>query len=126
MGTGINKMRKMIKEAGLPPIQFEFTNFFTIAFHRPQRPQKRSRERDELNFGVKGKQLDRLKRIIAMIYLKEDFKIEETAKIFGVTRRTIENDLILLKSKGVIKFIGPPKIGHYELTEKGTALFAAS
>jgi ATP-dependent DNA helicase RecG len=35
MGTGINKMREFMKQAGLPPIEFEFSNFFTAVFKRP-------------------------------------------------------------------------------------------
>ncbi len=35
MGTGINKIRLLIKEAKLPPPKFEFGTFFTITFKRP-------------------------------------------------------------------------------------------
>jgi predicted HTH transcriptional regulator len=37
MGTGITKMRRLIAEAGLPPIEFEFGTFFTAIFRRPAR-----------------------------------------------------------------------------------------
>jgi len=35
MGTGINKMKNLISKAGLPPIKFEFDNFFTVTFKDP-------------------------------------------------------------------------------------------
>ena len=34
VGSGIIRMRKAMKDAGLPPIKFEFTNFFTVTFKR--------------------------------------------------------------------------------------------
>ena len=34
MGTGIKKMRRLIKEAGLKPIKFEFDSFTTLTFYR--------------------------------------------------------------------------------------------
>jgi len=37
MGIGINKMRGLMAEAGLPPIVFEFGTFFTAIFRRPAR-----------------------------------------------------------------------------------------
>ena len=40
MGTGITKMRRLIAEAGLPPIEFEFGTFFTAIFRRPTRIER--------------------------------------------------------------------------------------
>jgi len=37
MGTGINKMRKLMAEAGLSPVEFEFNTFFATTFRRPAR-----------------------------------------------------------------------------------------
>ena len=36
MGTGINKIRTLLKVAGLTPPHFEFGDFYTIIFHREQ------------------------------------------------------------------------------------------
>lgn len=35
MGTGIKKMRTLVKKAGLPPIKFKLDNFVTVTFSRP-------------------------------------------------------------------------------------------
>jgi ATP-dependent DNA helicase RecG len=32
MGTGIRKMQRLMSEAGLPPLEFSFTSFFTVTF----------------------------------------------------------------------------------------------
>ena len=31
-GTGVQKMKKLVKLAGLPPVKFEFGKFFTVIF----------------------------------------------------------------------------------------------
>ncbi len=36
MGTGINKIRTLLKKAGAPSPKFEFGNFYTIVFPRQQ------------------------------------------------------------------------------------------
>ena len=37
-GTGIKKMRGLVRKAGLKPIKFEFTNFTTLTFYRKPLP----------------------------------------------------------------------------------------
>ena len=34
MGTGIQKMRSLVKKEGLPPVKFEFNDFTTVTFYR--------------------------------------------------------------------------------------------
>ena len=38
MGTGIKKMRSLVRKAGLKPIKFEFGNFTTVTFYRKPLP----------------------------------------------------------------------------------------
>jgi ATP-dependent DNA helicase RecG len=38
VGSGIERMRHVMKQAGLPAPVFEFTNFFTVTFIRPIPP----------------------------------------------------------------------------------------
>ena len=35
MGTGVSRMREILKQAKLPPPEFEFNSFFTVTFRRP-------------------------------------------------------------------------------------------
>ena len=37
-GTGIKKMRSLVRKAGLKPIKFEFSNFTTVTFYRKPLP----------------------------------------------------------------------------------------
>ena len=59
MGTGINKMRRLIAEAGLPPIEFEFGTFFTAIFRRPARIERHVAltEKFSVSFSVKFSEL---------------------------------------------------------------------
>ena len=38
MGTGVKKMRSLVRKAGLKPIKFEFGNFTTVTFYRKPLP----------------------------------------------------------------------------------------
>ena len=54
----LSKIRRLIKEAGLPPVKFEFDTFFTVTFKRLQ--SKLIIEQDKhtgfgIKFGIKGK-----------------------------------------------------------------------
>jgi len=75
-----------------------------------------------VNVGVKGKRLQRIVKILEIISKGEPLVNRRLTENFRVSSRTIERDLSLLKEKGIIEFIGPPKTGHYIFTEKGRSL----
>ena len=137
MGTGISKIRKLIKSAGLPRVKFEFNTFFTVTFKRPQiqvGPYVAGKEpfgvsfgvsfgvNFGVNFGVKGKRLERMVKILEILYQGEFLRDDQVAGKFKVTTRTIENDIGFLKQHELIAFEGAPKTGKYVLTEKGKTL----
>ena len=131
MGTGINKMRGLMAEAGLPPIVFEFNTFFTATFRRPvaEKPVVTTEEfsvrfsellhhegvREGVNEGVKA----RLVEEIAYLYTQGGIKRTEMETSFNISTATAERDLSNLKRIGIIVFKGAPKTGRYILTEKG-------
>ena len=57
-------------------------------------------------------------------YIKEKGKIitKEYVKLANISLRTAKRDLLELKNRKIIKFIGPPKIGYYKIngTVNGT------
>ncbi|MGB2842379.1 MAG: ATP-binding protein [Halobacteriota archaeon] len=137
MGTGINKMRGLMAEAGLPPIVFEFGTFFTAIFRRPEVREAAELETSvegmfsekyienfSVNFGVKGKQLKRMVSTIIRAARGKDLKIPELADEFNVTTRTLYEDMKKLQNWGILKFEGAPKTGRYILTEKGKMMIA--
>jgi len=114
MGTGINKMKNLISKAGLPPIKFEFDNFFTVTF---KRLKMISQKIENVPKDV-PKNVPKIQRII-IVEMKKNNKItyDELAKIIGKNRRTILRHISVLKEMGIIKRIGPAKGGHWEVVE---------
>ena len=96
MGTGINKMKNLISKAGLPPIKFEFDNFFTATFRRPKTRKK----------------------VIDLIKNNTKITSAELAGILEITVKGIEWNLAKLKEKGIIERIGPAKGGYWKVVEK--------
>ncbi len=129
MGTGINKMRRLVAEAGLPPIVFEFGTFFTAIFRRPARIEPTIFDESGGVFGgvfggVNEKVAERLGKVIKALY-SEQVNISQLAVMTGISKRTLERDIALLKDKGFTEFEGAPKTGRYVLTEKGKKIMGA-
>ena len=128
MGTGIRKMKALSKAAGLKLPRFEYNGFFTVTFLRPK-----VGENVGINVGTnvgikqgllivtgkKGKQLDRIARIVTDISEDNFINISNIATEFNSTPRTIERDFHLLEKENIVVFKGSKKTGKYEITEKG-------
>jgi ATP-dependent DNA helicase RecG len=131
MGTGINKMKKLISKAGLPPIKFEFDTFFTATFKRPKIkeaiviPEIFNLKFDEMlrdegvNEGVNEGVKVRLRKEIAYLNTYKYIIRTDVEKLFNISTATAERDLMILKNLGLIIFKGAPKTGKYILTDKG-------
>ena len=124
MGTGIKKMRDLIKKEKLPPIKFKFTNFTTLTFYRPPyplgsfiEPSAKVYEAYNKILSVKGKQLDRILKILNAIENK-GFSAVSFSKVENVNPRTVERDIQFLRDKKFIFFKGHSKSGKYQITEK--------
>ena len=123
MGTGINKMRRLMADAGLSPIEFEFNTFFTAIFRRPEKRKKEIFEEGGGVFGgvfggVNEEVAGRLGKLVMALYGKQ-MNASQLAVIIDTSKRTLERDIAYLKDKGFVEFIGAPKTGGYALTEKG-------
>lgn len=128
MGTGISKIRRIIKSAGLPKVKFEFNTFFTVTFTRPKARKEMATPLSEakkfglkfgIKFGIKGNRLQRMTGIIDTLKSGEAFSITDFAVKSGVTTRVIEKDIDFLKKQGFIDFHGARKTGRYMITGKG-------
>ena len=126
MGTGITKMRRLVKKEGLKPIKFKFTNFTTVTFYRPPYPLGSSIKlsKSDINFSkksnmlrIKGNRLDRVLKILNAIENK-DFSTIAFSKIENVVLRTVERDILFLRNKKFIFYEGYSKFGKYQVTEK--------
>ncbi len=109
MGTGINKIRTLLKAAGLPAPHFEFGDFYTVVFYRKQYlPQVEEKTSGKSSGKTAG-------RIIKLMGENSLITIPELAETLGVTTRAIEKQISKLQKNGQLKRIGPAKGGYWQV-----------
>ena len=129
MGTGIKKMRSLVRKAGLKPIKFKFTNFTTLTFYRKPLPGGYVIKSPEVvameNFikklsktlGVRETKVNELLKILHHIETN-NFSKQSYSKDNQVALRTLNRDITLLKKHKFISFEGSKKTGKYKVTKK--------
>ena len=110
-GTGIQRIKKFVKQAGLPPVKFEFSKFFTVVFKR------RAYSRTARNKHSPFKQSQRSLKLLAAIK-NNTFSKAAFAESEKVSQRAVERDLKSLKDQGLIAFEGGVRTGRYKITGK--------
>ncbi len=110
-GTGIQRMKKSVKLAGLPPVKFEFGKFFTVVFKR--RVYRRRARGKHSPF----KQSQRTLKLLATIK-NNTFSKATFAESEEISQRAVERDLKSLKDQGFIDFEGGTRTGRYQITGK--------
>ncbi len=113
MGTGIQRMRDLMKGAGLSYPEITSDLFFTISFKRPPY-SLREKSKGEQKGLVEGL-VESQKRIL--LFIKENPRISkrELSKKIGISTTAIDKNVQQLKDKGLIKRVGPDKGGHWEI-----------
>jgi ATP-dependent DNA helicase RecG len=127
MGTGIERMRELMRDAGLKEPVFEMDAFFRVIFYRDPRyslkadRSQKAGESTEKKLGEKlGKRLGENENSILEIIAKNKFvTIPGLSKMLGISTTAVENNLAKLKAKKFLKRIGPAKGGHWEIIGKG-------
>ena len=129
MGTGIKKMRSLVRKAGLKPIKFKFTNFATLTFYRKPLPGGYVIKSPEViamenfikklskTFGVRETKINELLKILHHIETN-NFSKQSYSKNNRIALRTLERDIKLLKQYELISFEGHSKTGKYKITRK--------
>jgi ATP-dependent DNA helicase RecG len=148
MGSGIPKMRRLMDEAGLAPVEFTYDTFFSVVFRRPVDEKARATIDEALinvnltrilsrgsvdgvsegvnegvsegvNEGVSEGVKGRLANELRYILQNGSTTRLMLQKLFHISDATVERDISLLRRLGIIRFEGAPKKGRYVLTEKG-------
>jgi len=135
MGTGVTKMRKLMREAGLLPPLFESGYFFTATFRRHKREKRglvsttdpvdraiRETIDETINETVNETVRKHLALILDAIYHENSLSGPQLENILGMTRATAKRSLALLKTSNLVIFSGAPKTGKYLLTEQAKHL----
>lgn len=114
-GTGIQRMRMGMKDAGLLEPVFEFSGFFTVTFYRGKAlPGVLKAE-----LKVRPDKLQRIIEVLRILYAGERLDVESLANRFRTTSRNIRKDLDHLKQMGWIVSSGLTNRKIYELTALG-------
>lgn len=125
IGSGIKRMRDLMKDAGLKEPHFEMTAFFRASFYRDPRY---SLKKLEVRSGSKkdlGESAEKVRRKYGenaekvFVSVKDDLfiKTHEIADRTQLSQRTVENAIAKLKKAGLLKRIGPDKGGHWEVVK---------
>jgi len=114
MGTGINKIKKLLKESGNKDATFKFEDFFTIIFFRESSSKIKN---GGVSDGVNGGVSDGVNQVFKFIESNPKIKVKDIQKQLKFSTRTIERYIKILKEKKIIEFKGSPKIGGYFVTE---------
>ena len=67
---------------------------------------------------VTEKVTENQKKIIEAIIIDPNITIDELSRIVGISSRKIKEYIAKLKTKNLLKRIGPAKGGHWKITEK--------
>jgi ATP-dependent DNA helicase RecG len=140
MGSGIPKMRRLMDDAGLRPVEFTFDTFFSVVFRRPV-PERVQTTTDEalisMNFtrmimegGVEGVREGvsegvsegvKARLVGELFYVLQNGSAtrQMLQRLYNVSAATVERDVSFLRQLGLVTFEGAPKKGRYVLTENG-------
>lgn len=128
LGTGVNRIKGLLKEAGLPEAEFYFNDFFSVTFWRQNtgdstalNTNKKGGQKSGQKSSQKGGQkLDvfitpKQDSVLALIYLKPDISRAEIARQLKINESAVQKHLTNLKTKGIIERVGPAKGGYWKV-----------
>jgi ATP-dependent DNA helicase RecG len=120
VGSGIIRMRDLMKEAGLPIPEFTTDGMFTITLQRQKNGISNSdklgdKPGDKLGERTGDKTRD---KIIEILKTNNKTTIPELAEMLDISYKGVEYHLTEMKKEGILKRIGPRKYGFWEITEK--------
>ncbi len=111
-GTGISRMKRAMMERGLPEPKIEITDFFTITFYSGGVIK---------GLGEKlGEKLgENQKKILNLVKEDRFITIPELSRGLKISTTAIENNIVKLKKRGLLRRVGPAKGGHWKIAERG-------
>ena len=81
-------------------------------------PVEKTRKTVEKTENTVEKKNSTVEKIIALIMHNPQITVKEISSLLNITRRGIEEQIKTLKSKGLIRRVGPDKGGHWEVISK--------
>ncbi|MBA7534052.1 hypothetical protein ES705_26298 [subsurface metagenome] len=109
LGTGILKIKRLLKGAGCPVPEFEFGNFFTIILKKTAHISQTTTNDGGLNGGLKTPLLE----VYSIIVKNPGVKVKELQENLERPVNTLEKQIRKLVSMGIIEHRGSKKTGGY-------------
>lgn len=120
MGTGFERIREMCKKENVPFPEIEITeNYFYVTFKQSHEYIKMAQEQTPQKTPQKTPlYLTRLEQKILDIVVKNPSVTQkEIAHQLKISSETVKEYVSKLKSKGVLRRVGPDKGGHWEVIQ---------
>jgi ATP-dependent DNA helicase RecG len=109
LGTGVNRIKTLVKAAHLPEPKFSFNDFFAVTFLR---------DGGQTSGQTGGAILsEKLSEVLNLIKLNPKIAISELAKQLKINRSAIQKHIDKLKEKGIIERVGSAKGGSWKVNE---------
>lgn len=120
LGTGINRIRKALKESNLPPPKFEYNHSFFVNLYDKTGVSGELAEKvtEKVTKKVTKKVTENQRKILDNISKNSSITVKELSKIVGISERKIKENTSKLKKKGLLKRIGPAKGGYWKVIIK--------
>ena len=109
IGSGIKRMRNLLKKAGLPQPKFEMDEFFIVTFKR-KKPLI-----EPLSEPLIEPLSEPLKEIFYFIKINKKVNRKKIIDNLGISRATATRYLSELRKNGLIKYVGSRKKGYYAI-----------
>lgn len=113
VGSGIPRMRRLMKEASLPEPIFDTKGFFTVTFMK--RSKGNLGKNDRLNDRLSDRLNSREKRVLEILSESPGLRTNELSTLIDVSIPTLSRTLKNLINLGLIEFRGAKKTGGYFL-----------
>ncbi len=123
MGSGIERMIDLMREAGLKEPLFEMDTFFRVTFYRDPRYSLKAEGRvgkGGIKVGEKvGVRItDNQAKIMEAMQKDPYISAIKLSEVVGISHRKIEANIAKLREKGLVRRIGPAKGGHWEISKE--------
>ena len=108
IGSGIVRMRDLMKEAGLTPPEFTMDGLFTVVFRRPFDFER------WVEIWVE-KLTDNRVKILREVHRNNRVTKRELEQIIGLSASAIDNNIDALKELGLLERVGSDKGGNWRI-----------
>ena len=115
MGSGIDRMRNLMRDAGLKEPVFEMDEFFRVTFYRDPRYSLKADSFEKVRATREKTRGNTREKIIRSLKANPEITMERLAEIVGISSKGVEWQINKLKEDGVVRRIGPAKGGHWEI-----------